>query len=92
MYVLFNPSTGKYYIGITDNLKRRLGEHRSGNNRSTKYQAASWRLVYAELYASQIDARRRELRLKSHGSGLMELRKRIANSLEVVSKTGDGER
>jgi len=92
VYMLYNPSTGKYYTGETNNLKRRLSEHRRGNNQSTKHKYADWRLVYAELHVDQNDARIRETKLKSHGSGIVEIRKRIKNSLEVVSKTGDGER
>jgi len=92
VYALFNPATGKFYFGETNNLKRRLSEPRLGENRSTKYESATWRLVYAEIYVDPADARQRERKLKAHGSGLVELRKRITHSLEVVSKTGDGER
>ena len=43
-----------------------------------------------EAYASAKDARRRERRLKQHGSGKVELKKRLQHSLKLVSQIGAG--
>ncbi|KKR10108.1 MAG: hypothetical protein UT37_C0005G0002 [Parcubacteria group bacterium GW2011_GWA2_39_18] len=85
VYLLFNTQTGKFYIGETNNIKRRFIEHCSGKNISTKNQHDFWKLVYVEIYKSKKDALIREKKLKSHGSGLVELRKRLKFSLEELN-------
>ena len=69
------------YIGSTNDLHKRLREHNNGKSRSTK-RYIPWELVYYEAYISEVDAREREKKLKHHGKGLAELKKRIKNSLE----------
>ena len=91
VYLLFNLETQKFYIGETVNLKDRLAEHREGKNTSTKYKMHAWKLIYAEVYRSKSDALKREKKLKAHGSGLVEIKKRVINSISE-SKTGEGER
>ena len=71
------------YTGSTDNLRRRMLEHNNGKSRSTK-RYMPWELIYYEAYRSEIDAREREKRLKHHGKGLAELKKRIKNSIEDI--------
>jgi hypothetical protein len=48
-----------------------------------------WRLIYYEAYLKESDARNRERRLKHHGSGIVELKKRLQGSLGI-SQTGAG--
>ena len=43
-----------------------------------------------EAYVSEKDARLREQRLKHHGSGKVELKKRLQHSFELHSQTGAG--
>ena len=52
------------YIGVTNNLEKRLWEHRtgSGSEFAKKYRVA--RLVYAEEYDNPTDAIAREKQLK----------------------------
>lgn len=69
------------YIGSTSDLRRRVREHNSGKSRSTK-RYMPWELVYYEAYLSEVDAREREKKLKHHGKGLAELKKRIKSSIE----------
>ena len=91
VYLLYNQKTDKFYIGATDNLKRRLYEHRSGQSIATKFCAEEWNLVYTEVYRVKSDALIRENKLKAHGSGLVELKKRIGHSLSSLKpKTGEG--
>src|SRR3989344_5475203 len=58
-YVYLLESGGQRYIGNTINLRRRLEEHNTGQNRSTK-RYMPWRLIYYEAHLNQEDARRRE--------------------------------
>lgn len=83
--------TLEMYIGYTNDIKRRIKEHnQSKGNKFTNRKEGEWLLIYCELYRSQADARKREERLKNHGSGKYELYKRLQNSL--LPKTGDGKR
>jgi putative endonuclease len=91
VYLIYNQKTEKFYIGSTDNLKRRLLEHQIGDTVSTSHESEHWHLVYTEVYKSKTDALIREKKLKAHGSGLVELKKRIGNSLSSLQpKTGEG--
>lgn len=93
VYLLFNTNTSRFYVGETSNLKRRLLEHQNGENISTKYEASHWKIVYVEFYRLKTDALIREKKLKSHGSGMVEIKKRIVNSLKLIKpKTGEGQR
>ncbi|MBU4332748.1 GIY-YIG nuclease family protein [Patescibacteria group bacterium] len=82
VYVLKSIKVGKFYIGFTENLKRRILEHKTGQVKSTR----NWlplELVYYEAYKSKKDALIRERRLKHFKNGYKELRKRIVNSVEL---------
>jgi putative endonuclease len=63
VYVL-KDSAGKFYKGLTSNLQRRLKEHRSGHTKSTK-QLINPEVVYTEEYDNFIQARKREIYLKT---------------------------
>ncbi|MCJ7553622.1 MAG: GIY-YIG nuclease family protein [Ignavibacteriaceae bacterium] len=54
-----SKSTGKYYIGQTKDLQRRLQYHNAGYNKSTK-GSVPWELVYYEEYSTRSKAVRRE--------------------------------
>lgn len=74
VYLLQNPENYAIYIGYTGDLKRRYREHQASAH-------PGWKLKYYEAYASESDARKREQRLKHHGSGVRELKKRLQESL-----------
>lgn len=80
VYVIQHNVTKDRYIGCTGDLQKRIIEHNAGSNISTRKRSGVWRLIYAEIYRTQYDARRRERRLKNHGSGKQELYKRLAGS------------
>ena len=46
--------------------------------------------MYSEAYLSEADARDRERKLKGHGSGMVELKKRTKHSVAMVSQTEEG--
>jgi len=89
VYLIQNSISFERYIGFTSDLRERIKEHNSGRNVSTRRIRGKWVLIYAEAYKSEIDARRREQSLKSHGSAKHELFKRLSNSM-LEHKTGAG--
>ena len=58
---------GSHYIGSTSNLKRRLGQHNGGENRSTA-RHRPWKLKLYIAFETRARARHFEQYLKS-GSG-----------------------
>jgi putative endonuclease len=64
VYVLKSQKDGKFYVGYTKNIQKRLEEHNSGQVRSTK-ERRPVKLIYWEGCISQQDATRREMYLKT---------------------------
>jgi putative endonuclease len=64
VYVLKSQKDGRFYIGYTDNLERRVSNHNKGKVRSTKHRIP-FNLVYYEACKNQYDALHREKYLKS---------------------------
>jgi len=90
VYLIQNSDDKSIYIGKTNNLIKRLEQHNTNKNNSTKRIQGKWILIYAEVYKDKKDADIREKRLKAHGSGKHELYKRLGNSLLKKSKLGLG--
>ena len=78
VYILQNPQRG-LYTGSTNDLRRRLHEHNSGQSQYTR--GNTWTLVYYESYLNETDARLREKRLKQQGQAMAQLKRRIQGSL-----------
>lgn len=76
-YIL-QSSYGKYYIGCTNNLTRRIKEHNKGLSRYTRNKGI-WMLKYSEQFDKLSIARKREKQIKSW-------KKRIA--IEKLIKQG----
>ncbi|MCH8993434.1 MAG: GIY-YIG nuclease family protein [Chloroflexi bacterium] len=51
-YVLQSVADGHFYVGITNDLQRRLREHNKGRQRSTRARRP-FRIVYSEGCASR---------------------------------------
>ena len=67
VYILENPS-GRFYIGQTDDLARRVTEHNDPNREASKYtkkHAGPWRLVWSEEHNSRSSAMQREKQIKA---------------------------
>ena len=64
VYVLESLQDEQRYIGYTNDLNRRLKEHREGKSFSTKFRLPV-KLIYFEACLSSIDAKRRENYLKT---------------------------
>ena len=82
VYILKSGKDGKLYIGYSDNLRRRLSEHKSGKVTSTKYRLPL-ELVYYEAYKNIEDAKKRESGIKNSGSVHTGLVKRIRKSIDM---------
>jgi len=63
VYVL-EDKNGKLYKGLTNNLERRLREHRSGHTITTS-RMREFQVVYKEVYEDFEVARKRELYFKT---------------------------
>ena len=64
VYVLYSEEFNRTYTGLTNDLERRLKEHNSKQNRSTKAYVP-WKVIYKEEIETRIKAREREKYLKS---------------------------
>ncbi|MFC7336603.1 GIY-YIG nuclease family protein [Haloferula chungangensis] len=65
----------KFYYGSTDNLRRRIRDHNSGKNLTTK-DSKPWKLIWYGGFANEGEAREFERYLKT-ASGKAFARKRL---------------
>jgi len=68
VYILISTKTGKFYIGCTNDINRRLKEHDANQIRSLKNKGP-FKLIYKEDYNTLSEARNRELKIKSYKGG-----------------------
>jgi putative endonuclease len=75
IYALKSLSRNYIYVGMTDCLERRIGEHQSGKNKTTK-PYRPFVLIYSEIFSTREEARKKEKYFKS-GVGKEFLKKII---------------
>ncbi len=63
VYIL-KSETGKFYIGSTDDLDRRLKQHSSGHTHSTK-RLGKLKCIFSQNYKTLKEARSVESKLKA---------------------------
>jgi putative endonuclease len=65
VYIL-RTSKNTLYVGQTNDLERRMGEHREKSKKSSKYVRSfeSFELVYKEEHKTRSEAMKREAELK----------------------------
>ena len=63
-YVLWSTTGHKFYIGVTDDIDRRLNQHNTGASKWTKRYAGSWTLVCSKEFVNLTEARKFETKLK----------------------------
>ncbi len=64
VYILQSETTGRFYVGHTNDLERREVEHNSGQTKSTKNRGP-WKVVHRERFDSKEAAYARERQIKS---------------------------
>ncbi len=74
-------NTSRYYLGYTENLKRRMREHEEKRSAYTG-RLGEWELLYYEAYVLEKQARKRERKLKAHGRSWQLLKSRVTEELE----------
>lgn len=79
IYILFSLKDKRFYIGFTEDLKRRLTEHATGLVSSTKARRPL-KLIHYEYFINKADAKTREVFLKS-GFGRSQLKKSLKRTL-----------
>ncbi|MFQ5811055.1 MAG: GIY-YIG nuclease family protein [Armatimonadota bacterium] len=77
VYALRSESTGRFYIGTTNDVQRRLAQHQAGQSKATRGRGP-WRLVHTEQYETLREARKREHYLKHSPGAGREKRRWIA--------------
>ncbi len=88
VYILL-LSNKKFYIGYTNNLKRRLWEHKDGKAEFTRKYLPT-KLIFCEVFCNEKDARKRERYLKtSKGKATLEamLKNTLTNAAVVERYT-----
>ena len=63
VYILQSEKNGRYYIGSTNNLERRILEHNSGKTKSLKY-LRPLKIVFKKDFKEEYEARQIENKLK----------------------------
>jgi putative endonuclease len=66
-YILISESTGKLYVGQTNNLEARINRHNSGKNFTTKNKGP-WKLLFSREFMTRSEAMIYEKTLKSFKS------------------------
>jgi putative endonuclease len=69
IYILASKRNGTLYIGVTNNLARRLFEHKAKLVPGFTRKYAVDQLVYFEVFSSILEARAREHSLKRWNRG-----------------------
>ena len=64
VYILANKRNGTLYTGVTSNLRRRIGEHRSGAVPGFTMKYRIHMLVYYEVHENMYTAVTREKQIK----------------------------
>jgi putative endonuclease len=78
VYCLSSTVSNYIYVGLTNNIVRRVKQHQHGQNRTTK-PYRPFKLFYVEEFSARNAARQREKYLKS-GVGKEFLKQLLLNS------------
>lgn len=74
VYIL-RTSSNTFYTGQTNNLEKRLKQHKNKNTKSSKYMRSfkSFKLVYKETYPALSQVLKREIEIKKLSHAEKEL-------------------
>jgi putative endonuclease len=65
VYILFSPSTGKTYIGMTSDLITRFHFHNHKSTKGYTIRHRPWIVIHVEFFQAKKEALKREKELKS---------------------------
>jgi putative endonuclease len=82
VYILRSLKDGRRYIGISEDVERRLADHNAGRARSTKGRRP-FELIYKESFSTRSEARVRELYFKTAAG------RRFLSKTQIESKVLD---
>ncbi|WP_081144955.1 GIY-YIG nuclease family protein [Niastella vici] len=85
VYILYSISSGKTYVGFSNNVERRLSEHNITESTGFTLRYRPWTLIQTEEYSTKQQAMAREKFLKT-GRG----REEIKNYVTKYLKASDG--
>ena len=86
VYILTNYKNTVSYIGVTNDLERRITEHKSGLVRGFTQRYKQKKLVYFEEYPNMTDTIKREKQLKNwHRDWKINLIKSINPTFDDLS-------
>ena len=80
VYILYSISSGKTYVGYSNNVDRRLQEHNVTETTGFTLRYRPWTLIRTEQYTTRQEAMAREKFFKT-GKGRDEIKSYIANYL-----------
>ncbi len=60
VYAIKSLNRNYIYVGLTDNVERRFGEHQNGKNKTTK-PYSPFKIILVEQLPSRNEARKREI-------------------------------
>jgi putative endonuclease len=78
VYILQSQKNCSLYIGYTSDLKRRFKQHNNAESQATK-PFRPYKLIFYEAFLNRIDAKNREIYLKS-GYGRKSINGLIKNT------------
>ncbi len=78
VYVIRGEADGRFYVGISENTEKRLEQHNKGMTFSTKGYRP-WKLFFTEKFETRLEARKREVYLKS-GTGKEYIKRKWSGS------------
>lgn len=82
VYVLRSEKDGRYYTGLTEDLRKRFTEHAKQVVESTKGRGP-FEIIYYEACQDRLDAARREIYLKT-GMGKRYIKNRLKRFLSLT--------
>lgn len=83
VYVLLSLKNKRFYVGCTEDLKKRVGEHNKGIGSTFTKHNRPYKLIFYEAFLDKKDATKQELFYKS-GYGREVLKEKIKNSVDEI--------
>ena len=84
VYILRSLRDERFYAGFSENLRRRIDDHNSGKNASTKYRRPL-ELIFYEAFLNKADAMKRERYFKTT-KGKAVLKSMLIHFLQTKTK------